>query len=212
MSVNSGGPPFMLPPPRPPPPAAHMPQPPGHLMAGGVMPLGLPPGPAGAAAILVQMNKEHRLSNIPLIDSSLVQINKEHHLSSIPLTDSSLVQIKSEPSDLEFKPELNFNEHNEHDEHDNEHDHENQLIANGLAPNSSHEEIVNSEFGQVVRETAAPSGRTVLGIHVCSFVCLRVGSLLCLTNGIRIMLGIHIAQNNLNGFAFFVFQGYHVIF
>ena len=132
MSVNSGGPPFMLPPPRPPPPAAHMPQPPGHLMAGGVMPLGLPPGPAGAAAILVQMNKEHRLSNIPLIDSSLVQINKEHHLSSIPLTDSSLVQIKSEPSDLEFKPELNFNEHNEHDEHDNEHDHENQLIANGL--------------------------------------------------------------------------------
>ena len=212
MSVNSGGPPFMLPPPRPPPPAAHMPQPPGHLMAGGVMPLGLPPGPAGAAAILVQMNKEHRLSNIPLIDSSLVQINKEHHLSSIPLTDSSLVQIKSEPSDLEFKPELNFNEHNEHDEHDNEHDHENQLIANGLAPNSSHEEIVNSEFGQVVRETAAPSGRTVLGIHVCLFVCLRVGSLICLTNGIRIMLGIHIAQNNLNGFAFFVFQGYHVIF
>ena len=173
MSVNSGGPPFMLPPPRPPPPAAHMPQPPGHLMAGGVMPLGLPPGPAGAAAILVQMNKEHRLSNIPLIDSSLVQINKEHHLSNIPLTDSSLVQIKSEPSDLEFKPELNFNEHNEHDEHDNEHDHENQLIANGLAPNSSHEEIVNSEFGQVVRETAAPSGRTVLGIHIAQNNTMR---------------------------------------
>ena len=186
MSVNSGGPPFMLPPPRPPPPAAHMPQPPGHLMAGGVMTLGLPPGPAGAAAILVQMNKEHRLSNIPLIDSSLVQINKEHHLSNIPLTDSSLVQIKSEPSDLEFKPELNFNEHNEHDENDNEHDHENQLIANGLAPNSSHEEIVNSEFGQVVRETAAPSGRTVLGIHI--------------------------AQNNLNGFVFFCFHGHPIIF
>lgn len=174
MSVNSGGPPFMLPPPRPPPPAAHMPQPPGHLMAGGVMPLGLPPGPAGAAAILVQMNKEHRLSNIPLIDSSLVQINKEHHLSNIPLTDSSLVQIKSEPSDLEFKPELNFNEHNEHDEHDNEHDHENQLIANGLAPNSSHEEIVNSEFGQVVRETAAPSGRTVLEFDGNDQVLCRV--------------------------------------
>jgi len=174
MSVNSGGPPFMLPPPRPPPPAAHMPQPPGHLMAGGVMPLGLPPGPAGAAAILVQMNKEHRLSNIPLIDSSLVQINKEHHLSNIPLNDSSLVQIKSEPSDLEFKPELNFNEHNEHDEHDNEHDHENQLIANGLAPNSSHEEIVNSEFGQVVRETAAPSGRTVLEFDGNDQVLCRV--------------------------------------
>ena len=110
----------------------------------------------------------HSLSNIPLIDSSLMQINKDHHLSNIPRIDSSLVQIKSEPSDLEFKPELNFNEHDDRDEHEhnNEHDHENQLIANGLAPNSSHEEIVNSEFGQVVRETAAPSGRTVLGIHI----------------------------------------------
>ena len=44
------------------------------------------------------------------------------------------------------------------------------------------------------------------------FVCSRIGSFQCLTNRIRIMLGIHIAQNNLNGFAFFVFQGYHVIF
>ena len=37
---------------------------------------------------------------------------------------------------------------------------------------SSHEEILNSEFGQSVRETAAPSGRTVLGKNSRS--CMRV--------------------------------------
>ena len=80
-----------------------------------------------------------------------------------PPSGAILVQIKSEPSDLEFKPEVNLNA-----------EHENQLIAaNGANNSSSHEEIINSDFGQVARETA-PSGRTVLGITYYVVDCLYV--------------------------------------
>ena len=56
------------------------------------------------------------------------------------------VVIKTEPSELDFKPP-------------------------SLDHQSSHEEILNSEFGQSARETA-PTGRTVLGM------CLVIESVL----------------------------------
>ena len=62
------------------------------------------------------------------------------------LFSSSLVMVKTEPLSSEELSLVNSQNFNELDE----------------ANTSSHEEILNSEFGQTVRETV-PSGRTVLG-------------------------------------------------
>ena len=64
----------------------------------------------------------------------------------MPLFNSALVMIKTEPLNSEELSLVNNPNFNEYDD----------------ANTSSHEEILNSEFGQTVRETA-PSGRTVLG-------------------------------------------------
>lgn len=77
------------------------------------------------------------------------------------LFNSSLVMIKTEPLNSE---ELSLvNNPNFSPEYDD-------------SNTSSHEEILNSEFGQTVRETA-PSGRTVLGNLKNSFTTRQNGSI-----------------------------------